>query len=283
MPKTGGSTLNWILKHQYAPAEFQLLIRHFTSLDVPAAAWRDLPADRSRSLRMVSAHMSVGLHSVIERPSRYITILREPVARVVSAYYHMRRSPRHPLHEEALRGSLEDFVRSGVFLDSDNGQVRRLSGVGERGGVGACDRSTLELARQNVDELFEFVGVTDLFDESLLLLRGALGWSMPAYLYQNRGSNRPPRDELSEVALRVIRDHNQLDAELYEYARDAVVGSVSSGGSAFQRELARFRTLNRTWYRGVFFPERLVGKIRAERRRWRRRRRRGSSPATSRT
>ena len=37
------------------------------------------------------------------------TILRDPVERTVSDYYHLRRAPDHPFHEHALRLSLAEY------------------------------------------------------------------------------------------------------------------------------------------------------------------------------
>ena len=138
----------------------------------------------------ISAHMRFGLHKEIDRGCAYVTVLREPVARTISAYGHLSRDPRSRLHVAAVRSRLGDFVSAGLLKDLDNGQVRRLSGVGDTVPFRQCDESHLRLALANIDRHFSTVGLTERFDESALLISEVMGWSWPFYWKQNSGRGR---------------------------------------------------------------------------------------------
>ncbi|MEO5579030.1 MAG: hypothetical protein ABIR58_00110 [Gemmatimonadaceae bacterium] len=71
--------------------------------------------------------------------------------------------------------SLHDFVTNPPFREVDNDQTRRIAG--EEPPLGRCTSAMFELAKQNLRRHFRVVGVTDRFDETLLLMKQAFGWT----------------------------------------------------------------------------------------------------------
>lgn len=51
----------------------------------------------------------------------YFTVLRDPVERVISHFYYVRATPDNPRHAEAAGMTLEEFVTSALFPESDAG------------------------------------------------------------------------------------------------------------------------------------------------------------------
>ena len=47
---------------------------------------------------MFKGHMLFGLHAILPQPATYITVVREPVDRVISSFYFMRNYKLHPLY-----------------------------------------------------------------------------------------------------------------------------------------------------------------------------------------
>ena len=62
---------------------------------------------RRPDLRAVLGHFGFGIHRHIPRNSVYMTILRDPVDRVLSLYYHIRRWPRSPLQKHIAFGGYD--------------------------------------------------------------------------------------------------------------------------------------------------------------------------------
>jgi Galactose-3-O-sulfotransferase len=246
IPKTGGVTLRAALRHKYPATTLEL---HSPSDLEPLAL---LPLEERRAASVVTGHLPYGVHRYIPQESDYITILRDPVARVISTYHHVLRHPNHWFHDEVARSGmrLEEFVRASNG-PADNLQTRLISGRGsgrlvshgsgrpERTGVGA---EALEEAKRNLDH-FLVVGLTERFDESFLLIRRALGWKLPMYATRNaaNGYVNPPSAE----AIRLIRQRDRLDVELYEHARGLFSAAVGREGPSLRRELAAFKVLNR--------------------------------------
>ncbi len=104
IPKTAGTTLNRIIEWQYSP----LAIFTMDPYRIRATAERlkRLPEGHRRRLRVVRGHLFYGIHEFPPQGATYITMLREPVARVLSACYFILRRPLHPLHRKLKRERL---------------------------------------------------------------------------------------------------------------------------------------------------------------------------------
>jgi hypothetical protein len=196
-------------------------------MDVDAADWaacrdrvRCLDPETMAACRVFKGHMPFGLHELLPEPSRYITFLRDPVRRVLSHYRMVVRKKQLPAGHQ-IDPSRADWNLGAVpalARSFDNGQVRMLAGADLRLPFGACTEEHLQLATRNLDTHFEFVGLTERFDLSLMLLRRLCGWKWRFYVPDNVA----PPDEVS-IAPEITgqaRALNRFDEELYRQARE---------------------------------------------------------------
>ena len=247
IPKTGGVTLRGTLRHKYPG--------RVITLHSPRAPERvrEVPVEERRAARVLTGHLPYGVDHYMPQECDYITMLREPVARVVSTYQHVLDHPRHWFHDEAVGHDmgLEDFVMA-VEGPRDNLQTRLLSGLVEGELVtrtaGSVEVTTLgaralDEAKANLDR-FLVVGLTERFDESFILVRRALGWRLPMYSTGN-ASRGPRRARPGDQAKALITERDRLDVELYEHAHRILAATIEREGSSFPREVAVFRALNR--------------------------------------
>lgn len=250
IPSTAGVTLSWIIRRQFP--QNATIGMNIESDPECIDEFKHLPEKRRAEIRYLGGHIPFGLHEYLPCPSTYITILREPVDRVISHYYHVLRTPRHPFYDESKNMSLQDYVSSGIFSDLSNGQTRWISGVTE---VGVLPTSrplpteTLEIAKRNLQEHFTVVMLTERFDESLILLKRALGWRTRNILYTKHhvGRNRPPKDEIASDTLKLIERYNELDIQLYEFAKQMFEERISQQDSSFRRDLQTFELCNKVY------------------------------------
>ena len=202
---------------------------------------------RAESLRYVSGHCTVGFREYLPEDTRMITMLRDPVSRVVSAYSNIRRDPGNGYHRAVGRSTLEEILEARSIPELDNGQVRRLAGV--RPDAGPTDRSHLDLAIDHVDHQIAAVGFTERFDESFQLFRAELGWPRRGYLPWNtapiaaREAPKPPD------LLALIAERNTFDVELHAHAARRFDARIAELGAGFEAEVERARRFNSGWYR----------------------------------
>ena len=250
--KTAGSTLRQVLRRQFRASETMVVrspVRNPKRLrrEETLAYFAGLPETERRRPRLILGHTIFGLHEYVPRPSTYITLMRNPVSLVLSQYYYVRRTPGHWLYETAQRMTLDEYVRSGVSLETDNSQARAISGDTTTE-FGRCSGAMLDAARRNIEEHFSVIGLVERFDESLLLLGRHFGWSRLAYVRVNVAPKEQRREVSSETRA-AIEQQNAFDLELYAEIANAFGRRVDSDPN-FDRDLRRLqrgKTLYRPW------------------------------------
>jgi Sulfotransferase family len=212
IPKTAGTTLNRIIDWQYAPRLIYTVDPH--RIRATVSHLYALPEERRRRLQVVRGHLTYGVHELLPQGATYITMLRDPVTRLLSSYRFILRRPLHPLHYKLKRHHLgpQDLIH--LTPQSQNLQCRFISGIGKNG---FCDARAFEMAKENLKRSFRVVGLSERFHESLLLMIAAFGWKVPFYQNWKVAKVRPSIDPaLAET----IRENNKLDVELYEFGKE---------------------------------------------------------------
>ena len=140
-------------------------------------------------------------------------MLRDPLARFLSSYYFILRRPLHPLHRKLKKERLgvEDYLR--LTPHRQNFQCQLIAGLKD---AVPNDEHILEMAKDHLTNSFSVVGISERFEESLLLIAKTFGWEVPFYENRKVSKNRSPVDAAS---LEMIREHNRLDLELYEFGK----------------------------------------------------------------
>jgi hypothetical protein len=243
LPKTGGTTLHAILWRQYRSENIFRTNpeEHWESLRV----FRELPDQQKAKYRLITGHMRFGIHEDIKNPSFYITFLREPIKRIVSYYHYILSYRNHYLHQEitSKKMSLIDVLESGIAREFENSQTRRIAGY-VRTPYGCPPDDMLDLAIDHVEKYFPVVGLTEQFDESLILMSHFCRWKLPYYTKLNTGKIKPAKENVSDETLDTIRKFNELDIQLYEYASQRLQQQILDFGSGFQRQMKMFHALN---------------------------------------
>ncbi|RCN32709.1 heparan sulfate 6-sulfotransferase [Ancylostoma caninum] len=173
----------------------------------------------------------------------YTTFLREPIARFISEYRHVNRgatwiASRHicngraptsdelPLCFDPHLGwddvSLDEFLHCPFNL-AFNRQTRMLADLTlvncyARNGTDprTRDRILLESAKRNLRNM-AFFGIKERMDDSQMMFERLFNLSFNKRLSAWSRSKSNDTD-VSPEQLRLIREHNELDIELYDYA-----------------------------------------------------------------
>lgn len=249
IPKNAGTTLSRMLKLGILLRPPTNLFRRLDTLGhYTVVPWerkveriRALPPHRKAHVRFFEAHCGWGVHEPLGMPARYYTMLREPVDRALSVYYHLKRIGDIPAET-----TLEQFISreppERVWY-VDNAQVRILCGregqIDQRP-LGTCTPDMLDLARERL-EGFIAVGLLERFDESAALLVRRLGWHMPWYIRSNVTGGRKAASEIPESVRARLVELNQLDTALHRYGAELFERQLSAAGEGFPSYLGRFK------------------------------------------
>ncbi|MCU0445449.1 MAG: sulfotransferase family 2 domain-containing protein [Microscillaceae bacterium] len=239
IPKTGGMSLYNVLGNQFKKREiFTIPIinkrpAHYKFLDLPQA--------EKEEIRLLRGHMPFGYHQYFNSPSRYITVLREPVKRVISHYYYVLSRPNHYLYEVVTSRNMtvEEYVVSDITHELDNGQTRSISGIPPEE---KCTEEALQMAIKNLDEHFLLASVLDYFDETLIMLKEELGWGYPVYYNENINKKKPTAPVSNEIK-KQIAERNKYDIQLYNYVKQKIEAQINANADHIAKEVKKLKWL----------------------------------------
>ncbi|HVJ69086.1 MAG TPA: sulfotransferase family 2 domain-containing protein [Caulifigura sp.] len=216
VPKCAGTTVSAYLSSQYpARTVFQL------NEDTPEkslAKFRALPESRRHGFRLIAGHEAHQLLNLVDPSVLTLTILREPVDRLVSHYYYVKRNIGHYLHQRLISEqiTLEDYASPELSPELSNWYTIHYSGlpVAE---VQADPFGALERAYTNVIEHYDVIGFQDELPETMAAVRRIVGLEKAfANTFLNQTVNRERVEDVSPLAKKRIIEANALDIELYE-------------------------------------------------------------------
>ena len=173
-------------------------------------------------------------------------MMRDPVERIISVYNYVKNSPRHKDYNFIQNMSIEDYVKSGRNQFIDNGQTRLLAGRHTSLEVPfrKINEGHLEQAKENIKSHFILVGLTERYDETLLLLQRMLQWKTPTYSIANAAKREKNTKQLAPKIRELITEYNQLDLQLYHYVSVLFDKQISNNPKVLE-ELEKFELKNR--------------------------------------
>jgi hypothetical protein len=87
------------------------------------------------------------------------------------------------------------------------------------------------------------VGVTDRFDELVVLLKREFGWLDPhKYWPAHVARARSEETQVDQETLDRIRAMNRFDFALYEFANELMDKQIAKSGKEFDRDLSIFKS-----------------------------------------
>ena len=223
VPKTAGSSLYSIFRTILKPPELLKLHPNRETF----ARINALPKRHLTRLQVLYGHVDVQLAKQILPLRQCVTLLRDPVDRIVSYYAFAKHMNSGPHSELARRTSITQWVDALRLPETDNGMVRRFSGALRDVGIGDCSGQMLERAKANLAQ-FALVGLTDRFDEFYALLANRLGLPMRTYIVAKVNAKRPRSDQLHAETLAELEERNALDRELYRFGEELFARQLSN-------------------------------------------------------
>jgi len=235
VPKTGGSSLTTILNYEYGD-NFSRVENKKSLKDAMAQS----------DIECIAGHFNYGWHKLIKGECKYITILRNPIDRIISHYFFVLRSPEHEVYKKIINSNedlkkvfgknikvaggkekmaklmhkkvgIVKYVLSGLTDQTENGQTRMLSGLDAP--FGKCNKEMLLAAKKNLSDDFIAVGLTERFGESVQLFRRKLKWKRDyTAAVENKRVDLSISSKFDNESIEYIKSFNRFDIELYNYA-----------------------------------------------------------------
>ncbi|MGI0056329.1 MAG: hypothetical protein ACREAK_03015, partial [Nitrosarchaeum sp.] len=208
--------------------------------------WVDLFSKLPKNLgqyKFIRGHFGYWITKFLPKKPIIITMLRKPIDCTLSLYAHQQRSFKNGEYSvletegETLDEIFVDPKKRKIFMNHQTKTlnldvdmlsiIRTLKEEGENGRTIRDiymprppiqeDQELIKTAKQRLTS-FEFFGLVEKFEESLLLLYYTFGWFPIASIPKlNVSSNRKKIDEIPKKTLDEIIDATRLDEELYNF------------------------------------------------------------------
>lgn len=254
--KNAGTTFNRTLQSAYSDEEVQRLN---TKKTATIEKFFTMPSELKRKIKYLTGHHPFNrangtasgtvistpkLTEVLGCPVVYITVLRDPIERVLSAYYYLKLGTcsGHSCHLSMKNNPLEVLLDrnsySGILSSEqidlisslDNHQTRILSGFLLPEGDITPEQifltsEHLEEAKSNLLKM-SFICSADEIDFVGMELRNKFGFPSIQDNYFDRTyrmnitPDRPQRSEIDSNLIRKIEEWNRFDVELFQFFRD---------------------------------------------------------------
>lgn len=139
-----------------------------------------------------------GYEKVIKKDIKYFTFLRDPIERYMSHF-------NHQVNKMEKDWGIESFIQETRF---NNCITKRLAGSED-----------VKLAKEYLFSHYDFVGLFEAYDQSLLLLKQFVfkNHFQPFYEFKNdsKSETKIKFEELSKEIQNKILENNKLDIEVY--------------------------------------------------------------------
>lgn len=245
IPRTAGTTINSILLQHFSPEE---IINVYSQEEYQRHAYHT--QDELKNIKFITGHLLLQQYDtpkIYDINIRVFTLLREPIARLISEYIFLRTWKNNHLYT-----LLNDNNISFAEYISSNEKILRYRGknfitrclVGKDIGNSAYPQSALEQAKYNLQNVFCFFGIQERFTESILMLGKEIGVKNLLHLKRNALNKKSTTIHISDDEIQLAVQLNKADRELYEFACALFAQRVHHLGPQFQAYARKFAILN---------------------------------------
>lgn len=265
IPKTAGTTLYGIFDSQFKGDVYTIngnQLEHEESLK----EFINLSEKVKNNIKLLKGHRLYGIDSEMHNPVAYITVIRDPAKRFISSYYQMQKvKPELPERIEFIESkiSLEQYIEKGDLYYGYNSLIKSFLNIQD-----PKMEITPEFyanAIQIAKDKFLLVGLTEKFDETIVLLNQISGIDIRYYLRKNVANNYDSKG-IDEKLLNRYNELNSWDHKFYKEMEILFTNKIKEVNN-FNEQLLKFRSGNQKMNNRIArvhqmkFPLRMVKKI----------------------
>jgi len=190
--------------------------------------FQSLPQALRYSYHLIFGHNANELLDFIHPDTITLTVLRDPIDRIVSHYFYVKQEKRHYLHERVMKSNiqLEDYVSYGLSTELRNWYTTYFTGLSIEEAETEAEESVRRAAEVILGR-YDIIGFQDDLSAVMIKLRNAAKLSKPfdaqvRYL----ASRRISLQEVPKNIIKTISEVNFLDVKFYALLKKLVGSKI---------------------------------------------------------
>jgi hypothetical protein len=245
IPKTAGTSFTDCLSRIYKGNNKFIF---YGDLSNDLERYKNLPVLARQKIVLFGGHAPriIGEREIDTLPT--IAFLRNPVSRVMSFCQHVSEGKSSHLLKTfpPQNFDLDKFLNSGN-LELSNLQTKVLLGQKNYNLPTADSNSLVKMAIDVLRNDLEGFGITEYFDESLMLFQYKFGWTWPSYMRLNE-KNKFKSLEFERKHIDKIRELNALDIRVYDLALQFFLQEIKNQSDYINKYLYKVRVLQKSFH-----------------------------------
>lgn len=197
------------------------------------------------------------MNTFMKPNTHYVTIIRDPGTQFESAFTHFQLDDSFLMHEKlhtTMQARLTQFF---VKPDFYRKRLKSMTWEGKMGlrwyyaknnqvfdlgldHVYHSDKNKVQEYINKLDREFSLGLITEYFEESLVVMRRLLCWSLEDTLYVAKNVRPNPASVPESLRIK-MRQWNSVDTRLYEHFNRTLWEKIKKYGPDFQTDLSEFR------------------------------------------
>ena len=244
--------LTFILAHTHGESTWLNVISYVNSINENNV----VPPPPGKTYDILCCHVIYNRESfekVLPNDTSYIGIVREPYSRFQSAIKYF--SPRHIMGIDGNH-PVSTYAQDPLKYEPSNPRQSQFNNrmavefdFPERlfpGKAANASKAEIDTYLNKIDNEFQFIIISELFEESMVYMKRILGWTTKDVLFmdQNKSSLKPnPRKIITESDNKLLSNFLYLDIALYDFAMKRFDEQIKKEGKDFQDELEHFKDI----------------------------------------
>lgn len=218
LPKCAGTTINSYLKKFY-PYRLTYHIKSNKEEDF-VQKFLELDTRKQKKYKFIYGHRANQLIPFTDDDKIVATVMREPVDRMISNYFYVKRNVKHQFHKRVMEDDikLEDYCATEIGGKLNNWYVHHFSGL-SKAEVRQHPKEAVTVALDYIEKNYDIIGFQDqlpAFFDALQLKLGVQFMGLDEQPNKNTTNNRPMIDEVSDLTKQRISEFNKADVLLFE-------------------------------------------------------------------
>ena len=224
VPKTAGTALERYLIQAFALKDI---------LNINADELNNIPACiymKNQYPKFISGYHPIQglLYQLLEDEKIvHLSMMRDPIERVVSFYNHLITNDYHLNSSPMKVLGFDEFIHQSELAEVHNGQAKRFAGILDTN-VKLSDKEIYFKAKYSIDNCFSMVGVTEFFAQFHKLIAKKCGVIFHDLAPITRLKTKVQLAHLKPEQIKVIKNKNKIDIQLYQYVRSKFLNLINS-------------------------------------------------------